>query len=72
LGVAAGRQLLSSFSKALSLFGETFLKGLFVFDAASLHDAILLTFAPPINIKPGRIFRLSLSRHFKSSAKLKS
>jgi hypothetical protein len=48
LGVAVGRQLLSSFSKALSLFGETFLKGLFVFDAASLHDAILLTFAPPI------------------------
>jgi hypothetical protein len=42
LGMAAWRQLLGSFSKSQSLFGQAFLKGLFVLDAASLLRHSLL------------------------------
>jgi hypothetical protein len=39
----AGRQRFGLLSKPSGLFGQSFFKGSFVLDAASFHDAILLT-----------------------------
>jgi hypothetical protein len=62
-GRASGRLVFGRFPKALGFFCHPFFKGKFVLDAASFHNATLLTFHNHKILKLGPIFRLSRSRH---------
>jgi hypothetical protein len=59
---AARRQRFGFISKAATMVRQSFFKRGFLLCAAPFHDATLLTFAPPINLK-NRLWLLSATGH---------